>query len=40
LTKLRDLQDPEVNQILIQSMADPDLRVKLKAIGPPGFARR
>jgi HEAT repeat protein len=32
LTKLRDLQDPEVNQILIQSMADPDLRVKLKAI--------
>lgn len=32
LTKLRDLQDPEVDQILIQSMADPDLRVKLKAI--------
>src|SRR5271156_6945506 len=32
LTKLRDLQDPEVTQILIQSMADPDLRVKLKAI--------
>lgn len=32
LTKLRDLQDPEVNQILIQSMADQDLRVKLKAI--------
>src|SRR5271166_2255419 len=32
LSKLRDLQDPEVNQILIQSMADPDLRVKLKAI--------
>ncbi|MFZ2061485.1 MAG: HEAT repeat domain-containing protein [Candidatus Binatus sp.] len=32
LTKLRDLQDPEVNQILIQSMADEDLRVKLKAI--------
>jgi HEAT repeat protein len=32
LTRLRDLQDPEVNQILIQSMADPDLRVKLKAI--------
>jgi hypothetical protein len=28
LTKLRDLQDPEVNQ----SMADEDLRVKLKAI--------
>ncbi|MFZ0677166.1 HEAT repeat domain-containing protein [Candidatus Binatus sp.] len=32
LTKLRDLHDPEVNQILIQSMADQDLRVKLKAI--------
>ncbi len=32
LTKLRDLQDPEVNQILIQAMADPDLRVKLKAV--------
>ena len=32
LTKLRDLQDPEVNQILTQSMADEDLRVKLKAI--------
>lgn len=32
LRKLRDLQDPEVNQILIQSMADEDLRVKLKAI--------
>jgi hypothetical protein len=32
LTKLRDLQDPEVKQILVQSMADQDLRVKLKAI--------
>jgi HEAT repeat protein len=32
LTKLRDLQDPEVNAILMESMADPDLRVKLKAI--------
>jgi hypothetical protein len=32
LTRLRDLQDPEVNQLLIQSMADQDLRVKLKAI--------
>jgi HEAT repeat protein len=32
LTKLRDLQDPEVNQILTQSIADHDLRVKLKAI--------
>src|SRR5271167_4449965 len=32
LEKLRSLQDPEVNQILTQSMADEDLRVKLKAI--------
>lgn len=32
LAKLRDLQDPEVNAILMESMADPDLRVKLKAI--------
>lgn len=32
LTKLRDLQDPEVNAILVESMADTDLRVKLKAI--------
>ena len=39
LTKLRDLQDPEVERILIQSMADPDLRVKLKAIDILGHAR-
>jgi HEAT repeat protein len=32
LEKLRSLQDPEVNQILINSMSDPDVRVKLKAI--------
>lgn len=32
LEKLRPLQDPEVNQILINSMSDPDVRVKLKAI--------
>lgn len=32
LVKLRNLQDPEVNQILIQSMSDPDIRVKMKAI--------
>ena len=32
LEKLRNLQDPEVNQILINSMSDPDVRVKLKAI--------
>lgn len=32
LIKLRNLQDPEVNDILIQSIADPDIRVKIKAI--------
>jgi len=32
LEKLRFLQDPEVNQILIGSMSDPDVRVKVKAI--------
>src|SRR5260221_10935272 len=32
LEKLRYLQDPEVNQILINSMSDPDVRVKVKAV--------
>ena len=32
LTKLRYLEDPEVNVILINSMSDPDIRVKMKAI--------
>ncbi|HEV2171750.1 MAG TPA: HEAT repeat domain-containing protein [Candidatus Binatus sp.] len=32
LEKLRNVQDPEVNQILINSMSDPDVRVKIKAI--------
>jgi HEAT repeats len=32
LEKLRFLQDPEVNQILANSMSDPDVRVKVKAI--------
>jgi HEAT repeat protein len=32
LEKLRNLQDPEVNQILIDSMSDPDVRVKVKAV--------
>jgi HEAT repeat protein len=32
LEKLRNLQDPEVNPILIGSLADPDVRVKIKAI--------
>ena len=32
LLKLRNLQDPEVNQILITSLSDPDVRVKIKAV--------
>jgi HEAT repeat protein len=32
LNKLRPLRDPEVDGILIQSMNDPDIRVKMKAI--------
>ncbi|HVA81030.1 MAG TPA: HEAT repeat domain-containing protein [Candidatus Binataceae bacterium] len=32
LNKLRELDDPDVNRILVQSMSDPDIRVKMKAI--------
>jgi HEAT repeat protein len=32
LIRLRPLQDPEVNPILMQAMSDPDIRVKMKAI--------
>lgn len=32
LIKLRNLTDPEVNLILINSLSDPDVRVKVKAI--------
>jgi HEAT repeat protein len=32
LLKLRNLDDPEVNTILMESMSDPDIRVKMKAI--------
>ncbi|HEY6393845.1 MAG TPA: HEAT repeat domain-containing protein [Candidatus Binataceae bacterium] len=32
LNKLRNLQDKEVDPILIQSMSDPDIRVKMKAV--------
>jgi HEAT repeat protein len=32
LKKLRTLQDPEVNKIIIESLADPDIRVKIKAV--------
>jgi hypothetical protein len=32
LKKLRNLDDPEVNKILIDSVSDPDIRVKIKAV--------
>ena len=32
LKKLRNLDDPEVNKILIDSISDPDIRVKVKAV--------
>jgi HEAT repeat protein len=32
LKKLRNLQDPEVNKIIVDSLSDPDLRVKIKAV--------
>ena len=32
LKKLRDLQDPEVNKIIMDTLSDPDIRVKIKAV--------
>lgn len=32
LVKLRNLKDPEVNKLLIQSLTDRDIRVKMKAV--------
>ena len=32
LKKLRTLQDPEVNKIIIDCLSDPDIRVKIKAV--------
>ena len=32
LKKLRNLQDPEVNKIIVDSLSDPDIRVKIKAV--------
>jgi HEAT repeat protein len=32
LNKLRTMQDPEVDRILIRSLSDPDIRVKMKAV--------
>jgi len=32
LKRLRDLNSPEVNPLLLRGMADPDIRVKIKAI--------
>src|SRR5271166_354398 len=30
LKKLRNLQDPEVNKILMDTLSDPDIRVRIK----------
>src|SRR5215470_15508544 len=30
LNKLRDVPDPEADRVLIESLADPDIRVKMK----------
>src|SRR5579863_4299744 len=32
LKKLRNLQDPEVNKILMDTLSDPDIRVRIKAV--------
>jgi HEAT repeat protein len=32
LKKLRNLDDPEVNKILMDTLSDPDIRVKIKAV--------
>jgi HEAT repeat protein len=32
LKKLRNLQDPEVNKIIMDCLSDPDIRVKIKAV--------
>lgn len=32
LKKLRNLGDPEVNKIIMDSLSDPDIRVKIKAV--------
>lgn len=32
LKKLRNLDDPEVNKIIMDSLSDPDIRVKIKAV--------
>ena len=37
LNKLRDLQDPDADKILIEALSDPDIRVKMKAIDILGY---
>jgi len=32
LNKLRNIQDPDADKLLIESLSDPDIRVKMKAI--------
>ena len=37
LNKLRNIADPDADRILIESLADPDIRVKMKAIDILGY---
>ena len=37
LNKLRNVQDPDADKLLIESLADPDIRVKMKAIDLLGY---
>ncbi len=37
LNKLRDVPDPDADRVLIESLADPDIRVKIKALDILGY---
>ncbi len=37
LNKLRDVQDPDADRVLIESLSDPDIRVKIKAVDILGY---
>jgi len=37
LNKLRDVQDPDADRLMIESLADPDIRVKMKALDLLGY---
>jgi HEAT repeat protein len=37
LNKLRDIQDPDADRLLIEYLADPDIRVKMKDLDLLGY---